>query len=129
MGFNQITLMGRHTKDIELRYTKTDKAVASFTLAVDRPGADAGTDFINCVAWEKTAQFVDKYFKKGDMCLVSGRLTTRNYEDNNGNKRTAYEVVVKDVNFCGGKNENANEKPRYQTPVMAEIEDDEPLPF
>lgn len=125
---NFVCIQGRLTKDAELRFTKTtEKAVASFTLACDRGGKDGGADFINCVAWEKTAQFVDQYFKKGDMCLVSGRLTQRSYEDSNGNKRTAYEVLVLDVNFCGNKS-STNEKPRYQEGFQ-EIDDSEPLPF
>ena len=128
MALNFIVIQGRLVKDVELRYTKTDKAVASFTLAVDRGGQD-GCDFIPVTAWEKSAQFVDKYFKKGDMCLVSGKLTQRNYEDSNGNKRTAFEVVAKQIDFCGGKKEDSGEKPRYQQPVFTEADDTEELPF
>ena len=132
---NTIILQGRLTKDCELRYTKTDKAVATFTIAVDRGGKDAGAVFVNCVAWEKTATFIDQYFKKGDMILLQGKLDSRNYEDKNGNKRTAYEVVVGNVNFCGGKKEqgeyNYNEKPRYvEQPKFEEMDDsEEELPF
>lgn len=128
MGLNVCVFMGRLTADCELRYTKSEKAVASFTIGVDR-GRDAEALFLDCVAWEKRALTIDQYFKKGDMIVVRGELDSRKYEDKNGNKRTAYELSVKEFSFCGGKNENANEKPRYQTPVMAEIEDEEPLPF
>lgn len=124
---NKMILQGRLTKDVELRYTHSDKAVASFTVACDRGGRDAGADFINCVAWEKTATFVEQYFRKGDMILLEGRLQGRNYEDKNGNKRTAFEVVVGSVNFCGGKS-NSEEKPRYQE-QFSEIDDDSELPF
>lgn len=129
MAHNTISISGRLTKDVELRYTTTDKPVATFTLAVDRDGKDAGCDFINCVAWQNTALFVDKYFRKGSGAIVTGRLQMRNYEDKNGNKRTAAEVIANSVYFAGDKKED-NEKPGYQTPVMAEIgEEDGGLPF
>ena len=100
---NRISIMGRMTKDPELRYTQSEKPVASFTLAVDRDGKDAGTDFINCVAWDRTATFVDSYFKKGSMAVVDGRLQMRNWEDREGNKRTTAEVVAFSVYFGESK--------------------------
>lgn len=103
MALNRIDIQGRLTKDVELRYTGNEKPVASFTLAVDRNGKDAGTDFINCVAWNGTATFVDKYFHKGDMAIVSGRLQMRDWTDRDGNKRISAEVVADNVYFCGGK--------------------------
>lgn len=103
---NSVTLHGRLTKDVELRYTQSEKAVASFTIACDRPGRDKGADFIPCVAWENTAQMLDKWFHKGSEIVLSGRLQSRQYEDKSGNKRTAYEVVVSSVDFCGSKNES-----------------------
>lgn len=124
---NHIVLQGRLTKDAEIRYTQSEKAVASFSIAVDR-GRDNGADFINCVAWEKTAQFIDKYFSKGDMILIEGRLQSRSYEDKNGNKRTAFEVVVGSVNFCGGK-AKTEDKPVAE-PVFVDMPDDDgELPF
>lgn len=102
MALNNVTLAGRLTADPELRYTYSERPVVSFTLAVDRDGKDAGADFINCVAWEKTAQFIDQYFKKGDSMAAVGRLQTRQYESN-GNKRTATEVVLSRAYFAGGK--------------------------
>ena len=120
---NTIILQGRLTRDCEVRYTGNGKAVASFTLAVDRAGKDGGADFIPCVAWEKTAKFLEQYFHKGDLCLVNGRMQSRDYEDKNGNKRTAYEVVVREVNFCGGKRNDSGVK-------FTEItEDDGDLPY
>lgn len=102
---NTIILQGRLTKAAIIRYTKSEKAVASFSVAVDR-GRDNGADFINCVAWENTALFISKYFGKGDMILLEGRLQQRNYEDKDGNKRTLYEVVAGSVNFCGSKSKS-----------------------
>ena len=105
MALNNIILQGRLVKDPELRYTGSNKAVCNFTIAVDR-GKDTGADFISCVAWEKNGEFVNKYFLKGDPILVQGRLQTRQYDDRDGNKRTAFEVLVREVNFCGGKKES-----------------------
>lgn len=106
---NHVVLQGRLTKDVELRRTQSGTAVASFSLAVeqDYAGQDGnrGVDFINCVAWKGTGEFAEKYFSKGDMMLVSGRISVRGYTDKDGNKRTATEVVVSSINFCG-KREN-----------------------
>ena len=101
---NHITIMGRLTRDPELRRTGSGIAVASFTLAVDRHigGRDGGereTDFIDCVAWRQTGEFVSKYFTKGRMAVVSGRLQIRNWTDKDGNKRRSAEVVADNVYF------------------------------
>ena len=101
---NHITIMGRLTRDPELRRTGTGVAVASFTLAVDRDfgGRDGGereTDFIDCVAWRQTGEFVSKYFTKGRMAVVSGRLQIRSWNDKDGNKRRTAEVVADNVYF------------------------------
>ena len=101
---NHITLMGRLVRDPELRRTGTGIAVASFTVAVDRDfsGRDGGekeTDFIDCVAWRQTGEFVSKYFTKGSMIVVSGRLQIRNWTDKEGNKRRTAEVVADNVYF------------------------------
>lgn len=108
---NHIDLMGRLTRDPELRHTQSGLPVASFTLAVDRgyssrDGAEKQTDFIDIVAWRGTAEFVTKYFAKGQMCAVSGRLQIRNWEDKDGNKRRSAEVVANNVYFTGGKKES-----------------------
>lgn len=105
---NHITLMGRLTRDPELRYTQSQTPVAGFTLAVDRDfsgkdGAEKQTDFIDCVAWRSTAEFVSKYFTKGSMAVVSGRLQLRDWTDNNGNKRRNAEVVVDNIYFGESK--------------------------
>ena len=101
---NHITIMGRLTRDPELRYTQSQTPVASFTLAVDRDfgsrdGGEKQTDFIDCVAWRQTAEFVSKYFTKGSMAVVSGRLQIRDWTDREGGKRRSAEVVVDNVYF------------------------------
>jgi single-strand DNA-binding protein len=105
---NHITIMGRLTRDPELRRTGTGVAVASFTVAVDRDfaGRESGereTDFIDCVAWRNTGEFVSKYFTKGSMIVVSGRLQIRGWTDKEGNKRRTAEVVADNVYFGESK--------------------------
>lgn len=105
---NQIIIMGRLTRDPELRRTGSGVAVTSFTVAVDRDFAqkDSGekeTDFIDCVAWRQTGEFVDKYFSKGRMAVVAGRLQIRNWNDKDGNKRRTAEVVADNVYFGESK--------------------------
>lgn len=126
---NTIILQGRLTKDAEVRYTQSNKAVASFTVAVDRFGKNSETDFINCVAWEKTATFVENYFHKGDMILVQGRMQSRNYEDKDGHKRTAFEVLVNEVNFCANKTKNNEQAGNVSSTTFTELSDDTELPF
>lgn len=113
---NHITIMGRFTNDVELRRTNTGTAVASFTLAVDRDFADKqsgekGVDFIECVAWKNTAEFVSKYFGKGKMAVVSGRLQIRGWTDKDGNKRKTAEVVVDNVYFGDSKKDEQENRP------------------
>ena len=110
---NHITIMGRLTRDPELRRTGSGIAVASFTVAVDRDfgGRDGGekeTDFIDCVAWRQTGEFVSKYFTKGRMIVVSGRLQIRSWTDKDGNKRRTAEVVADNVYFGDSKRDSDN---------------------
>ena len=105
---NHITIMGRLTRDPELRRTGSGIAVASFTVAVDRDfgnrdGGERETDFIDCVAWRQTGEFVSKYFTKGSMIVVSGRLQIRNWNDKEGNKRRTAEVVADNCYFGDSK--------------------------
>ena len=105
---NKIFIMGRLTRDPELRHTQTGTAVASFSLAVDRDFKDKstgerGTDFINVVAWRQTGEFVSRYFTKGRMAVVEGRLQMRDWTDKDGNKRTTAEVVAENVYFGDSK--------------------------
>ena len=107
---NHIVIMGRLTRDPELRRTGSGVAVASFTLAVDRDfggreGGERETDFIDCVAWRQTGEFVSKYFTKGRMAVVSGRLQIRNWTDKDGNKRRSAEVIADNVYFGDSKRE------------------------
>ncbi len=108
---NHIVIMGRLTRDPELRRTGSGVAVASFSLAVDRDfapkdGGERETDFIDCVAWQRTGEFVSKYFTKGRMAVVSGRLQIRSWTDKDGNKRRSAEVVADNVYFGDSKRDN-----------------------
>ena len=146
---NHITIMGRLTRDPELRMTQSQTPVASFTLAVDRDygGRDGGekqTDFIDCVAWRQTAEFVNKYFSKGRMAVVSGRLQSRKWETREGDKRTSWEVVADNVYFgdsrrdsgdsgdsrssYAGSYEAPKSSPKASSP-FEELGDDGELPF
>ena len=129
---NMIVLQGRLTKDPELRQTPQGVDVATFTIACDKGGKDKGCDFIDCSAWRNTAEFISKYFHKGDMILVDGKLQTRTYQDKDtGKNRTAYSVLVNNVNFCGGKSEAKTES--VSAPAMPDgfevMDDSTDLPF
>ena len=128
---NKIVIMGRMTKDPELRRTQTGTPVTSFTLAVDRDyKAEDGsreTDFIECVAWRGTAEFVAKYFGKGRMTVVEGKLQLRSWTDKDGNKRRTAEVQADNVYFGDSKPTTTY---KIVEPAMDEIEDDDgELPF
>ena len=130
---NHISIMGRLTKDVELRRTGTGTAVASFTLAVDRDfSKEKETDFIDCVAWGKTAEFVSNHFSKGKMAIVAGRLQIRSWKDKDGNNRRTAEVVAENVYFgepktVGDKYEAATNQPTQDYAVVDG--DDGDLPF
>ena len=101
---NNITLMGRLTRDPELRHTKSEIPVASFTLACNRDfGNKDEADFIDIVAWRQTGEFANTYFRKGQLVAVQGRLQSRKWEDKDGNKRTSFEVVADRLHFAEGK--------------------------
>ena len=128
---NNVVLMGRLTAAPELRSTGTGISVTSFTLAVERAYAKSGeqrqADFIDCVAWRKTAEFITKYFQKGSMIAITGSIQTRNYEDKNGNKRKAVEILVNSVSFCGSKADTS--VPPSSNADFDELGEDEDLPF
>ncbi len=113
---NSIVIMGRLVATPEFKKTPSDISVTTFTVAVERDyvakGQDKQTDFIDVVAWRHTAEFVTKYFSKGSMIAVEGQLQTRSYEDSNGNKRKAVEVVANKVSFCGSKSESGGQNTR-----------------
>ena len=126
MSINTAVIMGRLTADPELKTTASGLSVLSFSVAVDRnyqkEGEEKAVDFINVVAWRKTAEFVSKYFHKGSMIAVEGSIQTRKYEDKDGNKRTAFEILANTVSFCG--------KETSSTPAAdTDTADDEGLPF
>lgn len=145
---NQIAIQGRLVRDPELRRTNSGKAVTSFTLACDRDFKNQQTgekevDFIECVAWGGTAEMVEKYFRKGQMAVATGRLQLRDWTDKNGQKRRTAEILVNSVYFCGSKEngtqassgaDNGYSAPAYQAPApaanFAELDgEDEQLPF
>ena len=109
MGLNKTILLGRITQDLELKQTPNGIAVLSFTVAVDRnysKGEEKQSDFISCVAWKQTAEFINRYFGKGRMIAVEGQLRTRTYEDKNGSKHYVTEVYVDNASFTGEKKQN-----------------------
>lgn len=135
---NCAVLMGRMVNDPELKTTPSGTSVTSFRIAVDRNTKDKAADFIDIVAWRQTAEFVTRYFHKGSMIAVQGSIQTRNYEDKNGNKRTAFEVVANNVSFCGKETNKAVEVKPVELPVGNidtatpqdfETIDDDDLPF
>ena len=144
---NHIVIMGRLTRDPELRRTGSGIAVASFTLAVDRDfapkdGGERETDFIDCVAWRQTGEFVSKYFAKGRMAVVSGRLQIRNWTDKDGGKRRSTEVIADNVYFGDSKRDGTQgaaagaipqdayaEIPALSPEELAALADDSQLPF
>ena len=136
---NQIVLMGRMVRDPELRHTQNGTAVASFTLAVDRDFKDKQTgeketDFIDCVAWRHTAEFVSRYFSKGRMAVVEGRMQIRNWTDKEGNKRRSAEVLTDSVYFGDSRQSEGGNAPEESFPPepgheLSEEEDDGELPF
>ncbi len=127
---NKCLIVGRVTKDIEMRKTQSGKSVVSFTVAVNRRGQDAGADFIPCVAWAKTAELLANYVHKGDRVGIEGSISTRNYTDNSGQKRYITEVLAHTVEFMQDRKEQTQEAPNqdayseYPTGI-----DDADLPF
>lgn len=135
---NKVQLIGRLTKDPDLRYTKSNIAVASYTVAINTGyGEKQQTDFINVTTWGKSGEFVSNYFKKGQAIGIVGRLRSNNYEDSNGNKRYSTEVVTEDIEFIGTKNEKQNgqdEEIKKEQSISSEYQSnliltDDDLPF
>ena len=121
---NHITIMGRLTRDPDLRYTASQTPVASFTLAVDRDyggkdGQERQTDFIDCVAWRQTAEFISKYYTKGSMAVVDGRLQLRDWVDKEGNKRRNAEVVIDNIYFGESKRRDSEPRVTYDAASSA----------
>lgn len=122
---NTITIQGRLTRDPELRYTQNNTPVTSFTVACERDFGDKQVDYIDCVAWRHSAEFVDKYFSKGSMATVAGRLQSRSWQDKDGNKRVNWEINAEHVYFGESKRSDVAAAPK-----LVEADDfDEDLPF
>lgn len=143
-NINKVILGGRLTADPELKQTPSGVTVCSFTLAVNRKFSKDGqqeADFINCQAWRQTAEFINRYFRKGSSLCISGSIQTRSWQDQNGQKRFATDVVVDEAMFVDGKNEqqgtgtytgDQTPAPAYnapQTPNFEELKTDDDLPF
>lgn len=137
-NFNKVILGGRITADPELKQTPQGVSVTSFSIAVNRRGKEAQTDFINCIAWRQTAEFICKFFKKGSSICLSGSIQTRSWTDQQNNKRYATEVVADEAYFVDAKADGVsgtgsyNDAPAFQTqsaPKFEEIAGDDELPF
>lgn len=140
---NMVALMGRLTYSPELKSTPNGLSVIRFQIAVDRSyqakGQERQADFIDCVAWRQTAEFISRYFHKGSMIAIEGTIQTSNYTDKNGNNRKQIEVLANNVSFCGSKNESGSmdiepeSAAKYSSTDNSDFEeivnDDDDLPF
>ena len=136
-NLNKVIIGGRMTADPELKQTPQGVSVTSFSVAVNRRGKDAQTDFINCVAWRQTAEFICKFFKKGSSICISGSVQTRTWNDQQNNKRYATEIVADEAYFVDAKADApqgsfSSDAPSFQTQESAKFEEvtgDDDLPF
>ena len=133
-NLNKVILGGRLTADPELKQTPQGVAVTSFSIAVNRKGKEAQTDFINCVAWRQTADFICRFFKKGSSICISGSVQTRSYEDKQGVKRTVTEIIADEAYFVDSKGDSGTSEQGAPTFTAAqanfeEVEADDDLPF
>jgi len=136
-NLNKVILGGRMTADPETKQTQAGNMVTSFSIAVNRKGKDAQTDFINCVAWRQTADFISRYFKKGSSICVTGSIQVRSWNDQQNQKRYATEVIVEEAYFVDSKTDAApgasfGDAPSFATqqePKLEEIANDDDLPF
>lgn len=133
-NINKVILGGRMTADPELKQTPQGVSVTTFSIAVNRKGKDAQTDFINCVAWRNNAEFICRYFKKGSSICISGSVQTRSYEDKQGVKRTVTEIIADEAYFVDSKGDSGTSEQGTPTSTATqenfeEVSDDEDLPF
>lgn len=139
-NFNKAILGGRLTSDPEVKTTQSGTPVCSFSIAVNRKGAKDGqqqSDFITCVAWKERAELIGKYFRKGSSICIVGELQTRKWQDNNGNNRSATEVIVNEVCFVDSKSDNQSASKTYMPdvyknepkPSFTDMDDDSDIPF
>lgn len=131
-NFNKVILGGRLTSDVELKQTPQGIAVCTFSIAVNRKGKDAQTDFINCQAWRQNAEFISKFFKKGSSICITGSLQVRSWKDQQGNNRYATEVNVDEAYFVDGKSDGQASETAFQipqAPKFEEVDSDSDFPF
>ncbi len=136
-NLNKVILGGRLTADPEIKQTPNGKMVCQFSVAVNRKGKDQPTDFINCVAWEKSAELLSKYFRKGSSICVVGELQVRQWKDKDGGNRYATEVRVSEINFVDSKSDNDSPAQSYMPdvyknepkPSFVDMDDDSDIPF
>lgn len=132
LNYNKVIECGRLTADVELRMTQSERSVVSFTLAVNRPRPKDGTeqkaDFLQCVAWDKTAEFISKYFHKGDALFIEGKLQTRSYKAKEGHTVFVTEIVIDEARFVDSKSDAAAQ-PSGALPSFEPLSTDEQLPF
>lgn len=128
-NINKSVLGGRLTADVELKKTPSGVSVCAFTIAVTRKANREKTDFVNCVAWRGTAEFISKYFRKGSPICVTGEIQTRSWTDNSGNKRFATELVADEVYFVDSKADNAPSYGSGNQEAFEDLSSDEDLPF
>ena len=126
-GYEHLRPHGTPYTAPEKRYTANNTPVTSFAIAVDR--FKEGTDFFNITAWRETGEFVSKWFSKGDMICIRGRIQNRDWTDKNGNARRSTEIVADEVSFCGGKKDKPDQKEAYERAQLEPVEDDGQLPF
>lgn len=126
-NFNKVIIGGRLTSDVELKQTQNGIAVTSFSIAINRKGADRKTDFIDVVAWRQTAEFISKYFKKGSSICIVGSLQKREWTDSNNQKRYATEVIAEEANFVDSKSDE--QQTFSEAPQFEEVANGDDLPF
>lgn len=137
---NNVVIMGRLTYEPELRTTPQGTSVVRFSVACERKYSREETDFIDCIAWRKTAEFISQYFHKGDMIALTGSITVNNFTDKQGNKRKSVEITADNVSFCGSKSERTGGMQQYAQPAPTYaaadnsdfeeiVDDDDDLPF
>ena len=131
LNLNKVILGGRLTADPEIKQTPGGKMVCQFSVAVNRKGKDQPTDFINCVAWEKSAELLSKYFRKGSSICVVGEIQVRQWKDKDGGNRYATEVRVSEINFVDSKSDNGSQAQTYMPDAykMEDMAADDELPF
>lgn len=133
LNYNKVIECGRLTADVELRMTQSGQSVVSFTLAVNRPrpkdGAEQKADFLQCVAWDKTAEFISKYFRKGDALFIEGKLQTRSYKAKEGHTVYVTEIAIDEAHFVDSKSDAAAQPTSGAVPSFEPLDPDENLPF